>query len=474
MIKSRIQIKLAFVAMATLVPITAFPQASESTIEAASSVAEISVNNPQLSSGENNTNSGFSKNSDFQTLPNVATNLEVEIQTRFNNIRSELLDERASYIDLWLTVIGLFLGLFAVVVAIVGFVGYKKFREIEAEGKASVKRVTEVVNTAEHRLQKAEHLLQEAEHLNQEIHHIREKATAKFSEMDASFPDANPEKVTQTIANGQDNQEESPIKKAIADAVSLQQKGKYKNAIKKWRAIAQIMEESDRDLAARAWFSIGFLSPFENVTKKISSYDQAIQLNPNYTIAYFNRGNAKRRLKRPKDAITDYNKAIQLKPDFAKAYNNRGISKSNLGRSKNAITDYNKAIQLDPESVKAYTNRGISKSDLGQHENAIADFDKAIQLDPESTRAYYNRGISKSDLGQHENAIADFDEVIELNPEDTDAHENRAIAKMKLGLNVEAKSDLETALELAQDSNNVDLVNKLDQILHNLSATNGD
>ena len=125
--------------MAALVPMTAFPQASESAIEVTSSVTEISVSNPQQSSGENNTNSGFSNNSEFQTLLNTVTNIEVGVQTRFNEIRSELLDERASYIDLWLTVMGLFLGLFAVVVPIAGFMGYKKFREIEAEGEASVK-----------------------------------------------------------------------------------------------------------------------------------------------------------------------------------------------------------------------------------------------------------------------------------------------------------------------------------------------
>ena len=96
--------------MAALVPMTAFPQASESAIEVTSSVTEISVSNPQQSSGENNTNSGFSNNSEFQTLLNTVTNIEVGVETRFNEIRSELLDERASYIDLWLTVIGLFLG----------------------------------------------------------------------------------------------------------------------------------------------------------------------------------------------------------------------------------------------------------------------------------------------------------------------------------------------------------------------------
>ena len=50
------------------------------------------------------------------------------------------------------------------------------------------------------------------------------------------------------------NPDASLVDKAITDAISLQQQGEHKDAIEKWRAIAQISEESDDELAARAWF----------------------------------------------------------------------------------------------------------------------------------------------------------------------------------------------------------------------------
>ena len=425
MIKPRIQIGLAVVAMATLVPMTAFPQANEGTKEVTSSVAEIAVDNTQQSSGENNTNSGFSKNSEFQTLPNVATNF-VGVQTQFNEIRRELLDERASSIDLWLAVIGIILTFFGVVVVIAGFMGFRKFREIEEEAKASANRAAAAEEDAKHHLQ--------------EILNIREEAAAKLSDLDARFAAENPTEAYQTVTKIRENPAASSIEKAIADAVSLQQQGKQKDAVKKWRAIAEITEENDHELAARAWVSIAYLIPDEDITEKLSSYNRAIQLKPTLFVAYVNRGILKATTGQHKDAMADFDEAIQLNPDLAEAYGNRGIVNKLLGQHKDAMADYNKAIELDPDMAEAYSNRGIVNMVIDQHKDAMADFNEAIQLDPDMVEAYLNRGLLNSNLG----------------------------------FKVEGKSDLETALELAKNSDDKDLITQVEQNLHKLNATNGD
>ena len=437
MIKLIFQIGLAVIAMATLIPMTAIPQANEGVKEVTSSVAETAVGNTQHSSGENNQNSEFSKNSNFQTLPNVATNFEVQVQTRFNEIRRELLDEQASFIDRWLNVIAIVLTFFGVVIAIAVFIGFSRFREIEKEAKSSVKIVTDAAEVAEH------HLL--------DIQKKSDEATDMIKGMQAESAAENPTVATRTIANIRENPDASLVEKAIADAMSLQQQGKQEDAIEKWRAIAEITEESDNALAARAWFSIGFLSSVDNIPEKISSYDRAIQLKPDMAEAYSNRGNAKGGLGRYEDAIIDYDKAIQLKPDMAEAYSNRGAAKGGLERHKDAIIDYDKAIQLKPDLADTYSNRGSSKSDLGRHEDAIIDYDRAIQLKPDLADAYSNRGSSKSDLGRHEDAIIDYDRAIQLKPDLADAYSNRGNAKSKLGRYEDAIIDYDKAIQLKPD-----------------------
>ena len=144
--------------MVALLPITAFLQASESAKEVTSPVAETSVSNLQQSSAENNTNSDYSVSANIDTLHNSATNLDVEIQTRFNKIQSELLDQRALYIDRWLAIIAIVLTFFGVVVAIAGFMGIKKIRDIEKDAKT---RVENIVADAEKHLQEFQKQYQE-------------------------------------------------------------------------------------------------------------------------------------------------------------------------------------------------------------------------------------------------------------------------------------------------------------------------
>src|SRR5437870_1440211 len=53
-------------------------------------------------------------------------------------------------------------------------------------------------------------------------------------------------------------------------------------------------------------------------------FGQAIRLNPKDAEAYYNRGNAYRRLKQDPAALNDYSAAIKLNPDDARSYTNRG------------------------------------------------------------------------------------------------------------------------------------------------------
>ena len=61
---------------------------------------------------------------------------------------------------------------------------------------------------------------------------------------------------------------------------------------------------------------------------------------------YFNRAYEKAEKGDHYGAISDYTKAIEINPDYAVAYSNRGISKETLGNIKDACSDWEKASSL--------------------------------------------------------------------------------------------------------------------------------
>ena len=89
----------------------------------------------------------------------------------------------------------------------------------------------------------------------------------------------------------------------------------------------------------------------------VQAFDKVIELNPNYSIAYNGRGNARKNLGEYQEAIQDFNKAIELNPNYSMAYYNRGIAKYYLGKNlrdiKELLEDFKKALELDPNNKYA-------------------------------------------------------------------------------------------------------------------------
>lgn len=72
---------------------------------------------------------------------------------------------------------------------------------------------------------------------------------------------------------------------------------------------------------------------------------------------------------RKEDALKSYNKMIELTPNVTKAYYNRGLFNSpyiilglllyELGKMEDALKSFNKAIELGPKEAKHYSCRGF-------------------------------------------------------------------------------------------------------------------
>lgn len=189
--------------------------------------------------------------------------------------------------------------------------------------------------------------------------------------------------------------------------------------------------------------------------RAITLFSQAIELAPDYAIAYNDRGVALMSLGEYERAAADYAEAIALDPNYVLAYNNRGWAYYKLGNYKQALADLNQAIELDPDSVQAYYNRASVYEAQGELEQAIADYSQCIAIDPKdimrAPRAYLNRGFIYARQGEFEEAISDYTQALSLRPDWDLAYLDRGLAYLNLDDTEHAAADLRKVLEISND-----------------------
>lgn len=232
------------------------------------------------------------------------------------------------------------------------------------------------------------------------------------------------------------------------------------------------LELSDGELAAHAFFSIGYLLGEGNLfMKALDAYDKAIKLDPKNAKAHYYKGIVKNKLGEYQTAIVDFDKAVKLGFDSIDLYYYRALSKTLLGQHKAAISDFDIVITLNPDCGTAYNYRGNLRQELGQHEDALTDYTEAIRINPDYAEAYNSRSNLRGSCSQFHDALTDCNEAIRLKPDYAEAYANRGLAKVGLNRTDEARSDFHKALELAEQQDRADLKalveNQLEQLKQN-------
>jgi protein O-mannosyl-transferase len=227
--------------------------------------------------------------------------------------------------------------------------------------------------------------------------------------------------------------------------------GIWKNETTLWNDVISQYEK-----VPFAYLNRGIAYAKENqYDKAIEDISKAIQLDTNYTKAYYNnakayynRGNLYMNERKFEMALKDFDKSIELNPEYTQAYYNRGNIYADMQDYDKALADYSKAIELNPEGAKAYINRGYVSGIKKEYESATKDIDKAIELNPNDAEAYYNRGILFMNMEKYDRAIEAFDKAIDLNPNDAEAYLNRGYVYSLAKRYNEAISNFSKAIEL--------------------------
>jgi tetratricopeptide (TPR) repeat protein len=183
----------------------------------------------------------------------------------------------------------------------------------------------------------------------------------------------------------------------------------------------------------------------------IASYDRALASRPDDDAAWYNRGLALANLGCYEEAIVSYDRALASRPDWATTWHNRGAALGHLGRYEEALVSFDRAVALTPGADSWY-NRGIVLGKLGRYEEALVSYDHALVLAPDLVATHHNRGSVLGHLGRYEEALASYDQALALTPDYALAWYNRGIALGELGRYEEALASFDRVLTLTPDS----------------------
>jgi tetratricopeptide (TPR) repeat protein len=133
----------------------------------------------------------------------------------------------------------------------------------------------------------------------------------------------------------------------------------------------------------------------------LEDFNEAIQARGRFDpVPFYWRGEIERMRGDYDSAIADYTEAIQLAPEWSGPYNNRGLTYYDKGDIDQAIADYSETIRVNQNNDTAYYNRGMAYYNKGDNDQAIADFEAALGINPNFTTAKTNLEFLRQQRGQ--------------------------------------------------------------------------
>ncbi len=193
----------------------------------------------------------------------------------------------------------------------------------------------------------------------------------------------------------------------------------------------------------------------------ITDFTQALKIYDQDELAYINRGTAYTRIGKFDLARADLDKALELRPDsvdalqdrienFLEAYDND--HKWNDYDLNSAFNDANYALSLDENNGVTLLLRGKVYSRQGSLDAALADLNRTVELEPGMAWGYQERAFIYNAMKNVDAAVADFNKAIELDPSDSWNYAGLGDALYNAGRKADALKAYKTYVEQAGDS----------------------
>jgi serine/threonine-protein kinase len=201
----------------------------------------------------------------------------------------------------------------------------------------------------------------------------------------------------------------------------------------------------------------------DDLHKAVEYYNQAIQVDPNYALAYAGLASTYVLLPeyaglRPKDAIPKIEaavkKASELDPTIAEPHAALGLMRTLFGHDwKGAEDEFKRAIELDPGYPTTHHWYCVCLRQQGKNEQSLAEIQRAQELDPLSIIINQNVAEVFIAMRQYDRALEQLKKTLELDPNFPGAREDLGLVYAQQGKFEEALSELQRVREIVGPDN---------------------
>jgi serine/threonine protein kinase/tetratricopeptide (TPR) repeat protein len=195
----------------------------------------------------------------------------------------------------------------------------------------------------------------------------------------------------------------------------------------------------------------------EHLMKAIEYFEKAIELDPNYALAYAGLADAysvlpsnigypvEEAIPKAKEAAR---KALELDNKLAEAHASMGLALANEGDLDNGEKEYKKAIELNPGYAYAHYWYSLILSHMGRQKESLNELETAYELNPLSVVILTNLASKKAASDDTLKAEELFKRAIEVEPGRAATYSIYARFLGQMGKVQEAEELMRRALEI--------------------------
>src|SRR6059058_2338417 len=157
-------------------------------------------------------------------------------------------------------------------------------------------------------------------------------------------------------------------------------------------------------------------APKDDIPKALAAARKAVELDSNLAEAHTSLGNALVSNGQLKLSEPEFRRALELNPNYATAHQWLAECLFGSGRFPESVAENERAHELDPLSLIINASYASSLSGVGRYDDAIRQAHKALDLDPDSVPGHEILGQTFDDQGKLSEAIAEYHKANEVGP----------------------------------------------------------